>query len=89
MLDFQACSKQEAANHDIQFNISVKESSDKHQSLSIEGVSPSTLTRNDLPASGQFSSPQHRQYKPDVMDDFPNPVGENIANVLSFEDSSP
>ena len=23
------------------------------------------------------------------MDDFPNPVGENIANVLSFEDSFP
>ena len=32
--------KQEAANHDIQFNISVKESSQKRQSLSTEEVSP-------------------------------------------------
>ena len=42
--------------------------------------------RNDLPASGQFSSPQHKQNKQDLMDDFPNPAGENIANVLPFED---
>ena len=93
LLDFQAISKHEAANHDIQFNISIKENSDKHQPLSIEEVSTSlnisTPARKDLPASGQLSSPQHKQNKQDVMDDFPNPVGENIANVLSFEDPFP
>ena len=29
------------------------------------------------------------QNKQDVMDDFPNPVGKNIVNVLSFEEPFP
>lgn len=29
------------------------------------------------------------QNKQDVMDDFPNPFGENIANILSFEEPLP
>ena len=95
LIDFQAISKHEAANHDIQFNISVKESSDKHQSLLIKEVSPSfnistrTPVRKNLPASGQFSSLQHRQNKQYLMNDFLNPVGKNIANVLSSEEPFP
>ena len=29
------------------------------------------------------------QNQQDVMDDFPNPVGKNIVNVLSFEEPFP
>ena len=29
------------------------------------------------------------QNKQDVIDDFPNPVDENIANILSFEEPFP
>ena len=29
------------------------------------------------------------QNKRDVIDDFPNPVDENIANILSFEEPFP
>ena len=58
--DYQEFSKHEAASHNIQFNISLKESSDKRQS-SIEEVlfslNISTSARKNLPASGQLSSP--------------------------------
>lgn len=67
LIDFQAISKHEAADKDIQFNISVKKSSEKQQSLSVEEVSSSfdisTPARKNLHASGHFSSPQHKTNK--------------------------